>query len=77
MPEFQLPVAASLVASAVCSLALYSLADTSQGKVRLSHDVDGELKDPFDVTKPEDLVDGEPINEEAFWAQVSNIHNVA
>ena len=75
MPDFQLPVAASLAASAVCSLGVYALSGPTEGKVQLpvvSQDVDGEpLKDPFDVTKPEDYVDGTPLNEAAFWAQVS------
>lgn len=78
MPEFQLPVAVTLAASAVCSLAFYTLSSSDEGKVQLpvsAQDADGEplLKDPFDVTRPEDLVDGEPLNEGPFWAQVCRL----
>jgi len=74
MPEFQLPVAATLAASALCSLGAFALSGSSEGKIRLptsAQDADGEpLKDPFDVTKPEDWVDGEPLDEEAFWSRM-------
>ena len=37
-----------------------------------TYELDGEenLDDPFDVTKPEDIIDGYPIREDKFWARV-------
>ncbi|KAH8087167.1 multidrug resistance-associated ABC transporter [Cristinia sonorae] len=74
MPDFQLPVAVTLATSAVCSLGLYALSGSKEGKIRLptaTQDAGEEpLKDPFDVTKPEDIVDGVPLDEEAFWARM-------
>ena len=44
----------------------------TEGKVQLPQFVrDEAFQDPFDVTKPEDIVDGEPVGEDAFWARVS------
>ncbi|THH26392.1 hypothetical protein EUX98_g7797 [Antrodiella citrinella] len=76
MAEFQLPVAAALAASAVCSLGVFALSGSKEGKIRLptttAYDADsGEpLKDPFDVTKPADWVDGEPLDEVTFWSRM-------
>ncbi|TFY65276.1 hypothetical protein EVJ58_g2068 [Rhodofomes roseus] len=52
MPQYQLEVAIVL----------------AEGKVHLPSEVEEELeRDPFDVTKPEDFVDGTPVNGEEFW----------
>lgn len=73
MPEYQLPIAAILAATAVGSILVLYLTRPSQGKIQLP--THGELdesltRDPFDVNRPEDVIDGYPINEEGFWKNV-------
>ncbi|KAI0074080.1 multidrug resistance-associated ABC transporter [Panus rudis PR-1116 ss-1] len=75
MPPYQLPAAISLVVSAAVSLGTVLLSPPDEGKVKLptlgSVDEDGEpLKDPFDVAAPEDMIDGEPLEEQTFWARM-------
>ncbi len=72
MPQYQLLVSVVLVATALCSASLLFLARPSpEGKIKLPEFIqDGALQDPFDVTKPEDVIDGEPIDEADFWARV-------
>ncbi|KAH9036170.1 ATP-binding cassette transporter [Lactarius pseudohatsudake] len=69
--NFQLPVAATLAGTGLLSLALRGLSASEQGKIALPITSDGPLEsrpDPFDVTSPEDIIDGEPIDEASFWA---------
>jgi hypothetical protein len=73
MPLFQLPVAVTLASSALLSLAVRCLSASKRGKIALSVTFDEPLEprhDPFDVTSPEDIVDGEPIDEIGFWLNV-------
>ena len=71
MPLFQVQVAIALVACEVFSALLLIAVKPDEGKVKLPQVVqDDSLQDPFDVTKPEDIIDGTPLNEEAFWQQV-------
>lgn len=71
MPQYQLPIAVALGACAVFSAGLLALAKPADGKVELPEIVrDATSQDPFDVTKPEDVVDGEPVEEERFWSRV-------
>ncbi|KAJ7654642.1 multidrug resistance-associated ABC transporter [Mycena polygramma] len=75
MPRYQLEVAVALSVSAVSSSLLLFLNRAREGKVRLANDADGSEEiypdgDPFDITTAEDLVDGYPIKEEAFWAKM-------
>ncbi|KAF7331368.1 Multidrug resistance-associated ABC transporter protein [Mycena kentingensis (nom. inval.)] len=67
MPQYQLQVAAGLDVLALTSILLLILNRTKEGKIRLS---DLDAADPFDVTTPEDLVEGFPIQEDHFWKQV-------
>ncbi|THH21147.1 hypothetical protein EW146_g360 [Bondarzewia mesenterica] len=72
MPRFQLPIAVTLAASALASFALILLHRPREGKIQLPLTTNGEEethRDPFDVTTPEDLVDGEPIDNSGFWAR--------
>lgn len=82
MPAFQFPIAIALVASAASSFALFAFTRPSEGQIQLptyqydqsddlapTEELDGE-KDPFDVTRPEDIIDGDPIDEERFWKLV-------
>lgn len=74
MPEYQLPIAGVLAVTAVCSLVvLYFVRSSGGGKIQLpthGEDEDSLLRDPFDVTRPEDAIDGYPIDEGNFWNKV-------
>ncbi|KAF8842919.1 P-loop containing nucleoside triphosphate hydrolase protein [Paxillus ammoniavirescens] len=73
MPEYQLPIAAILAATAAGSIFFLYLTRSQGGKIQLpthGEDDDSLVRDPFDVTRPEDVVDGFPIDEEAFWNNV-------
>lgn len=73
--SFQLPVAVTLAGTGLFSLALRGLSASVRGKVALPIPSDGPLEsrpDPFDVTLPEDIIDGEPIDEASFWVNVSS-----
>lgn len=75
MPLYQLPVAIVLFTAAFISFIVHLLSRPHEGKIKLptflQDSVDEQpLKDPFDVTKPEDVLDGEPIDEDAFWSRV-------
>ena len=72
MPRFQLPIAIALVVSAVISLLTFYLTRTKEGQIQLPTavvDEQGE-RDVFDVTRPEDITDGYPIDAENFWIRV-------
>lgn len=80
MPLYQLPIAIALSVSAVCSGIGFLATKEDDGKIKLPTFVtedenDQPLQDPFDIAKPEDLVDGEPLNEEQFWSKVSKSTN--
>lgn len=72
MSQYQLPAAVFLAASGLFSAGLLLLSKpTTDGKVQLPDYIsDSTSKDPFDVAKPEDIVDGNPVNEANFWARV-------
>lgn len=74
MPLYQLHVAIALIISAGCSFLIHLTTGPTEGKIKLPTFIqDGEEQlenDPFDVAKPEDIIDGEPLNENAFWAKV-------
>ena len=72
MPQFQLLVAILLAVSAVCSLVVFYLTQPKRGQIKL-HDggYEGEIQsDPFDITEPEDTIDGHPLDEQGFWFKV-------
>ncbi|KAI0806225.1 multidrug resistance-associated ABC transporter [Irpex lacteus] len=72
MSQYQLPAAVFLAASGLFSAGLSLLSKpTTDGKVQLPDYIsDSTSKDPFDVAKPEDIVDGNPVNEANFWARM-------
>lgn len=75
MPQYQQPIAAILAATGVGSLLVLCLTRPQQPKIQLPASCEQDealLRDPFDVTRPEDLVDGYPINEVAFWNKAGN-----
>jgi hypothetical protein len=76
MPRFQLEVSIVFAVSVICSVGILYLSRTQYGKIQLpiGRDEIDELEDfghdPFDITKPEDIVDGYPIDEPKFWEKV-------
>ena len=70
MPRFQLPIAIALVVSAVISLLTFYLTRAKDGKIQLPVVDEQNEHDAFDVTRPEDLTDGYPIDAENFWIRV-------
>lgn len=78
MSRYELWIAGCLTASAACSLLILYLRRPKEGNIQLPghiRHIAGSNEpyhenDPFDVTKPEDTIDGYPIGEEAFWARV-------
>jgi hypothetical protein len=76
MPPFQLPVAVALATGAILSLAVRGLSASKRGKIALPVTSDAPLEpqhDPFDVTSPEDITDGEPVDETSFWLNVRSL----
>ncbi|KAI0717016.1 multidrug resistance-associated ABC transporter [Earliella scabrosa] len=73
MPQYQLHVAIALAVTLVGSFTAYVYSGSKSQKDALPTFVEGEeglARDPFDVTKPEDFVDGAPVNEDGFWKQM-------
>src|SRR5712675_2907945 len=73
MSLFQLPVAVALASSAFLSLLSFrGLSGSKQIALPVTPDGPWEQprRDPFDVTSPEDIIDGEPIDENGFWVHV-------
>ena len=73
MPSFQFPVAVTLTSSALLSLAVHGFSASKRGEISLPVTLNDPLEprsDPFDVTSPEDIIDGEPIDETSFWLNV-------
>ncbi|KAJ7477234.1 multidrug resistance-associated ABC transporter [Mycena galericulata] len=73
MTVYQLDISIALAITALGSLALLALNNPTHGNIKLP--VYDERhnpydSDPFDVTKPEDLVDGYPINGDEYWARM-------
>lgn len=71
MPRFQLPIAIALVTSVVASLITFYFTRNRERKIQLPTTADGQSEhDIFDVTRPEDVTDGYPVDEERFWTKV-------
>lgn len=71
MPRFQLPIAIALATIAVASLITLYFTRSKDGKIQLPAMANEQSeRDIFDVLRPEDLIDGYPIDEERFWTRV-------
>lgn len=73
MPQYQLTAAVALAVGLIASLAAWSLATGKKATNAFPIPEDGAtglLSDPFDVTKPEDFIDGIPVDETRFWMKV-------
>lgn len=75
MLRLQLEIAVALAVSAFVSLATLYFSRPRPGKIQLPVHTDDALdatitKDSFDVTTPEDIIDGYSLDEEKFWNQM-------
>ena len=78
MAEIQRAVAICLTASSAFSAFLLYLNRTKDAKIKLpthdiAHDQDIDATscgDPFNVVNPDDLSEGQPIDERTFWSRV-------
>jgi hypothetical protein len=75
MAPYQFQVSVALAVSVLLSLLVFYFGQPQEGKIRLDAESEPEvgdpvLHDPFDVTRPEDVVDGFPVDEAKFWAKV-------
>ena len=81
MPRFQLPIAVVLVLSALASIVVFYLTPNDEGKIKLpvhsDEDEERFTNDPFDVTTPQDVTDGYPVDPEGFWRRVSGLETSA
>ncbi|KAJ6495420.1 Alpha/Beta hydrolase protein [Mycena sanguinolenta] len=74
MPLYQLEIATALAISAFGSSVFIYLNRPTEGKIQLPIHTELDAgEDAFDVTKPEDIVDGYPIDGEAFWVKVASL----
>ncbi|EEB97094.1 hypothetical protein MPER_03650, partial [Moniliophthora perniciosa FA553] len=75
MPRFEFEGAVTLAAFSLASGLAFILNRPKEGKIKLpahTEDVatngsEAEIPDPFDVARPEDWVEGYPLEEEKFW----------
>ncbi|OAX31449.1 hypothetical protein K503DRAFT_860742, partial [Rhizopogon vinicolor AM-OR11-026] len=77
MPPYQFLLAEVLVGTTILSSFTLFFTGSQQQKIHLPTVQDASLaddvdQDPYNVTKPEDFIDGEPIDEDAFWAKMRN-----
>ncbi|KAJ7896009.1 multidrug resistance-associated ABC transporter [Mycena olivaceomarginata] len=72
MPVYQLEIAIALAVAAASSLTFFALNLLHKANIQLpvNDEPNGHAYDPFDVTKPEDLVDGYPIKAAEFWGRM-------
>ena len=77
MPLYQLQAAIFVAVFSLFSAILnfWFITPTTDGQIKLplpEYVDDNTQPDPFDVIKPDDLVDGYPINERSFYDKVSS-----
>ncbi|EIW78632.1 multidrug resistance-associated ABC transporter [Coniophora puteana RWD-64-598 SS2] len=76
MPPYQLPMAAAALVGVAGSILMRFVTREKEGKIKLPSTGDDALgseakaHDPFDVVLPEDLIDGYPVEEDEYWAQM-------
>ena len=71
MTSLELSAAAVLAATGLFSAGLVALSPPAENTVKLADIVrDATTQDPFDVTRAEDIIDGEPVDAAKFWSQV-------
>ena len=70
MPDYQLPASIVVAATAATSAAVNLATSKQEGKIKLEGPEDEQEHDPFNVTTPDDVAPGEPIDGPQFWSRV-------
>ena len=70
MSLYELVVASVLVGSAIGYITIRICNHSREGKIQLQVYDYFRVGDPFDIAKPEEFTDGEPIEEAQFWSEV-------
>lgn len=70
MPDYRLPASIALAAAAAISATVNLVAARQDGKIKLQGPEGEQEYDPFNVTTPEDVAPGEPIDGPRFWSRV-------
>ena len=70
MPDYRLPASIALAAATAISATVNLAAARQDGKIKLQGPEGEQEYDPFDVTTPEDVAPGEPIDGPRFWSRV-------
>ena len=70
MPDYHLPVSIALAVAAATSATVNFATSPQEGKIKLDGPEGEQEHDPFDVTTPEDVAPGEPIDGSQFWSRV-------
>ena len=70
MPDYQLPASIALAAAAAISATVNLATSKREGNIKLEGAEGEQEYDPFNVTTPEDVAPGEPIDGPQFWSRV-------
>jgi len=70
MPDYRLPASIALAAAATISASVNFATAKQEGKIKLDGPEGEQEYDPFNVTTPEDVAPGEPIDGPHFWSRV-------
>ena len=75
MLDYQLTASIILAVSAAISATVNLATSKPEGRVKLDGPEGEQEYDPFDVTTPEDVAPGEPIDGPQFWSRVWILHS--
>ncbi|KAF9788298.1 multidrug resistance-associated ABC transporter [Thelephora terrestris] len=70
MPDYQFPASIGLAAAAAISATVNLSTSKHEGGIKLEGPEGEREYDPFDVTTPEDVAPGEPIEGPRFWSRI-------
>jgi len=70
MPDYQLPASIALAVFAAISATVNLAAFRREGNIKLDGPEGEQEYDPFNVTTPEDVAPGKPIDGPQFWSRV-------
>lgn len=81
--SYQLVASAALDAIAVSSVVIFVASKPKRLELPISENSTGHerpeyetQKDPFDIVTGDDVIDGYPLDEDAFWAKVCSLIKV-
>ena len=70
MPDYQLPASIAVAVAAAISATVNLTTSDQAGNIKLEGPEGEQEHDPFNVTTPEDIAPGEPIDGPRFWFRV-------